>query len=224
MNRLHSTARNGSPRRVFVISPHPDDESIGCGGAIREHLRRGARVRVVFLTSGEQGGHGRSPKETIRIRESEAKAAANVLGVDGIEFWHEPDGALRATSGLVARLGDTLRQWRPQLIYVPHEREMHPDHRAACRLVRRALRDALPGNHAPTVMEFEVWTPLQRIDHIVDVSRHIKVKMAAIRAYRSQCAVMRFDEALIGLNRYRGEMHSWPGGDYAEVFTIWKRS
>jgi len=72
-------------------------------------------------------------------------------------------------------------------------------------------------------MEFEVWTPLQRIDHIVDVSRHIKVKIAAIRAYRSQCAVMRFDEALIALNRYRGEMHSWPGGDYAEVFTIWKR-
>jgi LmbE family N-acetylglucosaminyl deacetylase len=73
-------------------------------------------------------------------------------------------------------------------------------------------------------MQFEVWTPLQDMDHIVDVSRYMKVKMAAIRAYRSQCAVMRFDEALAGLNRYRGEMHSWPGGEYAEVFTIWRKT
>jgi len=207
-----------------VISPHPDDESIGCGGAIRGHVVEGVSVRVVFLTSGEKGGHGRSPAETIRIREIEAKAAARVLGVESVEFWHEPDGDVCASGALVARLGDLLRQWRPQVIYVPHDQEMHPDHRAACRLVRRAVNMAFPRIHRPTVMQFEVWTPLQGIDHIVDVSRYMKVKMAAIRAYRSQCAVMRLDEAILGLNRYRGEMHSWPGGDYAEVFTIWRKT
>jgi hypothetical protein len=34
---------------------------------------------------------------------------------------------------------------------------------------------------------------------------------------------MRLDEAILGLNRYRGEMHSWPGGDYAEVFAAMRR-
>jgi LmbE family N-acetylglucosaminyl deacetylase len=215
---------SGAPQRVYVISPHPDDESIGCGGAIREHVTLGASVRVVFLTSGENGGHGRSADETIRVREAEASVATTILGVEAIEFWREPDSALRATKGIVARLGDALRKWRPQLIYVPHEREMHRDHRAACRLVRSALRDTFPPGHPPTVLEFEVWTPLQRIDHIVDVSRHIKVKIAAIRAHRSQCAVMRFDQALIGLNRYRGEMYTKHGCDYAEAFTIWRRT
>jgi LmbE family N-acetylglucosaminyl deacetylase len=59
---------------------------------------------------------------------------------------------------------------------------------------------------------------MQRIDDIVDISEYMDVKLAAIRAHRSQCNVLRFDEAVRGLNRYRGECHSWPGGDYAEIF------
>jgi LmbE family N-acetylglucosaminyl deacetylase len=65
---------------------------------------------------------------------------------------------------------------------------------------------------------YEVWTPLQRMDEIVDISPYVETKLAAVRAHKSQCAVLRFDEAVQGLNRYRGEMHSWPGGDFAEVF------
>ena len=46
----------------------------------------------------------------------------------------------------------------------------------------------------------------------------MEAKLAAVRAYKSQCDIMRFDDAIAGLNRFRGEMHSWPGGPYAEVF------
>jgi LmbE family N-acetylglucosaminyl deacetylase len=79
-----------------------------------------------------------------------------------------------------------------------------------------AAGDRLAG--PPVVLMFEVWTPLETFDHIEDISEFVGVKRAAIRAHASQCAVMWIDEAVLGLNRYRGEMHSWPGGDYAEVF------
>ena len=65
---------------------------------------------------------------------------------------------------------------------------------------------------------FEVWTPLQNLDEIVEISPYLDAKLAAIRAYKTQCEVVGFDEAIIGLNRYRGELHSWPEGNYAEVF------
>ena len=203
--------------RILVLAPHPDDESIGCGGTLCRHVQQGDEVHVVFLTSGEKGGHGRSEAATIRVREAEARRAASILGIPDIDFWHLPDGAVRSTRSAIERLRVKLSQFRPHTIYVTHEHEMHHDHRAAVRLLRRALKH-VPGEH-PEVLGFEVWTPIQKLSGIVDISPFIEQKLRAVRTYRSQCAVVGFVNAVRGLNRYRGEMHSWPGGDYAEVFT-----
>ena len=207
--------------RVLVLSPHPDDETIGCGGTLCSHVAGGDEVRVVFLTSGELGGHGARSEETGRRREGEAAAAARILGVRQLEFWRGPDGHLRAGEPVIRRLTGLLRQWRPQSVYTTHPGEMHPDHRAAPRLLSRALAAARLSR--PDVWLFEIWTPLARMDRIVDITPWIETKLRALRAYESQCSVLRFDEAVAGLNRYRGEMHSWPGGDYAEVFVGMRR-
>ena len=65
---------------------------------------------------------------------------------------------------------------------------------------------------------YEVWTPLDAMDHIVDISAFKSIKVKAIKAHKSQCDFLKFYVSALALNRYRGEMHSWPGGDYAEVF------
>ena len=206
-------------KRVLVISPHPDDESIGCGGTLRKHVVEGDEIHVIFLTSGERGGHGRSTDRTLALRERESEAARRILGIGHIEFWREPDAGLRVRPETVTRLAEKIRKWRPDVLYVPHPREMHADHRAAVRLVRAALRGV---RRRPIVWMYEVWTPLQRMDRIVDITPFVNVKRRAIRAYRSQCAVMSFDDAILGLNRYRGEMFCWPEGEYAEVFATLK--
>lgn len=204
--------------KVLVISPHPDDEAIGCGGTIAKHIQDGDTVEVIFLTSGEKGGHGLSEKETSEVRENEAILAAKTLNVTKIDFWKETDGAFEANDKNVQRLIHKLKLFQPNTIYVPHGQEMHPDHRAAAELVKVAvgsLENIIP---RPQVLMYEVWTPLQHLDQIIDISPYINIKRSAILVYKSQCTVMDFDEAILGLNRYRGEMHSWPGGDYAEVF------
>jgi len=203
--------------RVLVISPHPDDEAIGCGGTLRSHVLASDPVRVIFLTSGENGGHGRPQDETAVRREREADEAAKILGVGPIEFWRQRDGKLRAHGPLVERLRGVFADWKPDLVYVTHDKEMHPDHRAAARLVRHALAKCRPPT--PEVDMYEVWTPMQKMDRIVDISDQVEDKIAAIRAHKSQCDVVAFDAAARGLSRYRGELHSWPGGNYAEIFT-----
>ena len=118
-------------KHILVVSPHPDDESLGCGGTLRKHVVEGDEVRIIFLTSGEQGGHGRSSEETLEIREREAKAAAAILGVAHLDFWRVPDAAFRITPKLVKKFQDVLKEWRPDAVYVTHDKEMHPAHRAA---------------------------------------------------------------------------------------------
>jgi LmbE family N-acetylglucosaminyl deacetylase len=200
--------------KVLVVGAHPDDESIGAGGTLRRHVLDGDRVEAVFLTSGEGGGHGIAhPGET---REREALEAAEILGIADVQFWHEPDGALRARGELIERLARLIDVTRTSVVYAPHRRDDHPDHRAAARIVRQAATRARP---RVEVRYFEIWSPIDEIDSAVDISDVIDDKLRAIRAYRSQCAVMRFDDAFKGLARYRGEMHCWPGGSYAEVFS-----
>ena len=66
---------------VLVVAPHPDDESIGCGGTICLHAGRGDRVAAVFLTSGECGLSDMPKLEATRMREREAEEAAGILGI-----------------------------------------------------------------------------------------------------------------------------------------------
>lgn len=207
--------------RVLVISPHPDDEAIGCGGTLRKHVVDGSRIRVLFLTSGERGGHGLAQEETRRRREQESRDSAAILGTHEIEFWRERDGALRASRRLIERMASAIDSYKPQLIYVPNDLEAHSDHRAASRAIKTAQTLI---NFRPVVLMYEVWTPLTEIHEVVDITPYIDAKLAAIRAYASQCDVLRFDDAFLGLARYRGEMFCWPKdvvmapGKYSEVF------
>jgi LmbE family N-acetylglucosaminyl deacetylase len=202
---------------VLVVAPHPDDESIGCGGAVCLHRRRGERVRVVFLTSGERGIEG-TPSEQVRaIREAEAAAAGAVLGVDGLEFLRLPDLGVAESIGPGARrLARVLAEAPPGLIYLPHPEDGHPDHAAALPLVRAALAEAFPGGPLPELRGYEVWSPMTAYGWAEDVTGVMRQKLRAVRCYRSQLATFRYDRAVRGLNQYRGALAA--RSRYAEVF------
>lgn len=43
----------GRGARVLVIAPHPDDETLGCGGLMRQAVLAGAEVYVALMTNGD---------------------------------------------------------------------------------------------------------------------------------------------------------------------------
>jgi LmbE family N-acetylglucosaminyl deacetylase len=192
--------------RVLVLAPHPDDESVGPGGLVAAHAARGDEVSVLFLTNGVHGDPdgGHDPAGYIATRRAEADAACDVLGIGGArEYWDYPDnmhitpGDLTAVVGLLA---DVLRRATPDLIYAPHPGEGHKDHAVAAVSAARAHAMA---ESSAALYGYEVWSPIEAPDVVVDVSAHYATKRDAIRCYPSQLAHTDILGAIEGLNRYR---------------------
>jgi LmbE family N-acetylglucosaminyl deacetylase len=201
-------------QRVLVIAPHPDDESIGCGGTICLHRKRGDSVQAVFLTSGECGVAGVSLETARVIRESEAKAAGEVLSLNRLDFLRLPDLSVadQLDSGAF-RLHEILAAHSPSVIYLPHPAEAHPDHQATLPLVRRALADA---SMICELRLYEVWSPMTAHGWAEDISPFMGLKLRAVRCYQSQLKTFHYDRAVRGLNQYRGCLAA--RCRYAEVF------
>lgn len=202
---------------VLVIAPHPDDESIGCGGAICLHAKRGERVTVVYLTSGELGLKHLPRDRACRTREREAEKAARILGVSTCHFLRLPDWFTGGNiSDATRKLAPLVKRARPELIYLPHADEWHPDHKAALPIVRGALKAGDASRLRPTLRAYEVWTPLLDYDHVEDITAVMPRKLRALRAHRSQLKEFDYARAVSGLNAFRGELSA--RCRYAEVF------
>ena len=98
-------------KKVLVIFPHPDDETVMAGGLIQKLISLEANISVVCLTSGDQGkihihGRGRSLGE---IRRQEFFTAIKRLGVDQYEIFNFPDGRLKNTKVWHAPIRELLR-------------------------------------------------------------------------------------------------------------------
>lgn len=186
---------------VLVLAPHPDDESLGCGGAIALHYRQGDRVKVVFATDGAAGdplGHyaGLDYRE---LRREEARRAGAILGVDEIVFWDFADGRLAEAQDLSQRLEALLEADRPGIIYRPSTLEIHPDHWALGLGIEKALR-----TYTPSIGDFryEIWATVQPT-HALDITPVWDVKLKAVEQYQSQLRYGDYIYMGAGLNAYR---------------------
>lgn len=207
--------------RLLVLAPHPDDDAIGMGGTIRQHLEAGDDVDVVYLTDGRLGIPGQDPAQTVLQRAQEAVQARDVLreftpGALNLEWWKYPDGELaRHHEDAVDRVREYLVSY--DVVFTTHADDDHVDHRAAALILRDALRQELEqGRTVPAARAFEVWTPHRRVLQVRDIGPQAEVKSNAIRAHESQQARQDFAGAALGLNAFRGALLG--RCQYAEAF------
>lgn len=150
---------------TLVLAPHPDDESLGCGGTIIRLRQLGLPVHVLFVSDGTMS-HPNSPTypaERLRaVREAEARDALSRLGVDSdaCTFMRLPDTAVPLPNqpgfgAAVATLTDVIEQVRPATVLVPWERDPHRDHRATWQLLH-AVRTQPPARSF-RVLEYLIW-------------------------------------------------------------------
>jgi len=149
--------RLAGDRRIVVIAPHPDDETLGCGSLIASAVGRRIPVGVVALTDGD-GSHPGSqawpPAALGRLRAGEMRRALARLGAGGVAVRRLGWGDGRVVAD--ARVGHLRRQLvalRAGVVLVTSDADHHLDHRAAARLAAAAARSlGLP------LIHYAVWS------------------------------------------------------------------
>lgn len=190
-------------KRVLVLAPHPDDETIGCGGTLALHRLAGDPIRVVFLTDGSKGTVDAcvSAAQCAQERRKEAIAACDALGISDVVFWEYEDRRLCDSRCSLARLIGLIEDFRPERIYVPSILEFHPDHRMAACLIGDVASTAV-GFGDVEVWMYEVNQPVC-VNTLVDITDVLDQKKAALAWYASQLQVRPYDAVSLALNRFR---------------------
>jgi LmbE family N-acetylglucosaminyl deacetylase len=191
--------------RVLVVAPHPDDETIACGGTLVMHQRAGDAVTVLVVTDGGASGAAR-PSE----RAAEAESAAAILG-GAWRMWGLPEGAWPADE-CRARLRAALDELQPILIYAPACVDFHPQHLQIAHVLAAVLAE-WPG--ACRVRVYEVGVPLtpSLANCIAVLGEAAPTKERAIAAYASQQRAL---QPICRMQRYNRRLFRAPGA--VEVF------
>ena len=144
---------------LLCVHPHPDDESIACGGVIAKAVDADHRVKVVTCTRGEEGenlaGIDLGDEELLTHRLRELQDALRELGVTDHEFLGYRDSGMVDTPGTAHpesfhtadlyeaadRLARIIRRFRPDVVVSDDAQGTygHPDHVKAHRVTERAL-------------------------------------------------------------------------------------
>ncbi|MBX7139059.1 MAG: bacillithiol biosynthesis deacetylase BshB1 [Oligoflexia bacterium] len=177
---------------LAVVSPHPDDAEMWCGGLLAKMAALGRSTAIVDLSEGELGSRG-----SVQLRAKEAAQASAELSVKQRFQAGLPDGRINpADEEQVDKVVAVLREVRAEVLVVPYEQERHPDHSAASRLLRRAVFLAGLVKFKAGGVGLRPWATKQLLFYpmrvqaaptfIVDTSEFQTQKLAAIKAYGTQ--------------------------------------
>jgi LmbE family N-acetylglucosaminyl deacetylase len=195
-----------SPRNILIILAHPDDPEFFCGATIAKWVQEGHNVNYCLFTKGEKGinDNYQVTNNIIAIREEEQKLAADILGVNRIQYLNYVDGMLAPNLTARKNIVRVIRGQKPKIVvtcdptnyYINDNYLNHPDHRAAGRIVVDAVFPAsqnklffpelLDEELEPHYVE-EVWLSLPKKSNItIDVTESWPKKMQALEQHTSQ--------------------------------------
>ena len=140
--------------RYLFIGPHPDDIEIGAGATAAKLAGMGKKVAFLYCIDGRYGSAVVPPEELIPIRQAEAKASAEKLGVADVSFLPFCDGGFYELNDLKSAIAKAVGKFKPDIIFCPDPQvksECHPDHlnvgRAASEIAYFAPYEGIMQRH-----------------------------------------------------------------------------
>lgn len=213
---------------TLVISPHPDDEIIGCGGIIAKRALQGNNVYVCIVSNGCPPLYS---EEYNQSEMEEMKKAHGILGIKKSFVLGFPSAMLDKVEQykINTAIEDVVEHTKAEEVFIPHSGDIHKDHKIVSAASLVALRPR-PGTKVKRVLSYEVlsetdWDgPFAHNAFIPnvyeDITGTIQAKTEAFKEYKSQIKPFpsaRSAEAVKALSMHRGAV---VGFNNAEAFML----
>ncbi|OCB75522.1 bacillithiol biosynthesis deacetylase BshB1 [Flavobacterium crassostreae] len=178
---------------IVAFGAHPDDVELGCAGTLLKEMSLGKKVGIIDLTRGELGTRG-----SAEIRDQEAHAAAQILGVSVRENLNMRDGFFVNDEKHQLEIVKIIRKYQPEIVLCNAIEDRHIDHGKGSKLVSDAcflsglvkIETFLEGQkqaawRPKVVYHYIQWKNIEP-DFVVDITGFTDQKIQAILAYGSQ--------------------------------------
>ena len=113
---------------ILAVAPHPDDETLGCGGTLLRHRRAGDAVHWLIATrmsaamGADEARIARRAQEIVEVAARYGFAETHQLDFDATRLDAVP------LHTLVDAVGAVVRRVAPEIVYLPYRRDAHTDH------------------------------------------------------------------------------------------------
>jgi N-acetylglucosamine malate deacetylase 1 len=211
-------------KRLLVIAPHPDDETLGAGGTISKYSSQGHEV-IVLIVSGHLPPLYKREDYDKTVQES--IDAFNILGVKDSIFLEVPATMITSISvnELNEKINKVIKEFQPHIVFCPYP-DRHIDHRLIFDSSMVVTRPVGVGKKIEIVAAYETlsethWNaahiePNFTPNWVIDITEHIDVKLQALRCYQSQISNFpgpRSIEAAEALAKFRGTQAGFGFGE-----------
>lgn len=221
---------------IIAFGSHPDDVELSCAGTLAKEIANGKKAGIIDLTRGELGTRG-----TAETRDAEAADAANILGVSIRENLSFEDGFFENSRENKIEIIKVLRKYRPEIVFCNAVEDRHIDHGRGAKLVSEAcfLSGLMKIETEIDGQSQEAWRPKNVYHYIqwknlepnivVDISGYIEIKLAAVKAYKTQfydenskepSTPISSDNFLDSITYRARDLGRLIGKDHAEGFTV----
>jgi LmbE family N-acetylglucosaminyl deacetylase len=219
---------NYAGKRVMIVAPHPDDETLGVGGTIAKYSAQGADIFVLIVSGHLPPLYSRKDYDkTVH----EAESAFKLLGVSESEFLEIPATMINSEPPhkVNGRISKIINDFKPHIVFCPYP-DRHIDHRLIFDSVMVATRPVGIGRDIEILAAYETlsethWNaphiePNFTPNWVVDITEQIDNKLDALSCYKSQISDFpgpRSIEAVEALAKFRGTQ---AGFGYGEGFHV----
>jgi len=215
-------------KKILIVAPHPDDETLGLGGTIAKFSSQGHEVHVLIVS-------GHLPPiyniEDYKKTVLEAKKAFKILGVSHYSFFEIPATMIGniPIHELNSKISNLVNDISPDMVFCPYP-DRHIDHRLVFDSVMVATRPVGIGRNIEIVAAYETlsethWNaphiePNFTPNWVIDISDFIDIKIKALKCYESQISEFpgpRSLEAIDALAKFRGTQSGFGFGEGLQI-------